>query len=303
VDRAGFEPATSTLQGCRNAPNRQEDGEKRLILEERDLKEFKEFLELNMRLSPSTVYETVRIARRFLRRSNWVVSAETVKEYLREYLNRAPWTYNSQIVALRRFIKEYLKRPELITPYRRAPTNDVGIQVKLPTIAQIRAGFEAQRCDRDRALYLFTATTGLRRGEILHLTKDAIDWENRCVKPNHHTRTKRSGITFFNEETEIWLRRYLSKRRDDDPRLFIISDRQFRKIWQRASEAAGIKITPQILRIWFSEEMGERGIPDRYVDIFQGRAPKSILAKYYTTRGIKGLKRKYEKVKLRILEC
>ncbi len=255
-----------------------------------------------MRLAPSTVYHTLVIVRRFLRRSNWVVSAEAVKEYLKDYLNRAPWTYNSQLVALRRFLRDYLGRPELIAPYRPAPTNDIGAQVKLPTIEQIRAGFEAQICDRDRALYLFTATTGLRRGEILNLTRDAIDWESRCVMPNHHTRTKRSGLTFFNEETKIWLKRYLSKRRDDDPRLFIISDRQFRKIWQRASEAAGVKITPQILRIWFAEEMGERGIPDRYVDVFQGRAPRSILAKYYTARGVERLKEIYDKAGLRLTD-
>jgi intergrase/recombinase len=48
-------------------------------------------------------------------------------------------------------------------------------------------------------------------------------------------------------------------------------------------------------------EMGEQGIPDRFVDIFQGRAPRSVLAKHYTAKGIEMLKRIYEGADLNIL--
>ena len=43
-----------------------------------------------------------------------------------------------------------------------------------------------------------------------------------------------------------------------------------------------MKVTSKILRVWFSTEMGELGIADRFIDIFQGRAPRSVLAKHYT---------------------
>jgi hypothetical protein len=36
--------------------------------------------------------------------------------------------------------------------------------------------------------------------------------------------------------------------------------------------------------------MGELGVPDRYVDAFQGRAPRSVLANHYTGKGIDRLK-------------
>ncbi len=57
---------------------------------------------------------------------------------------------------------------------------------------------------------------------------------------------------------------------------------RFDKIWHKASEKAGIKIMPQVLRVWQSTELGEHGIPDRHVDVFQGRAPKSMIARFYT---------------------
>jgi len=69
-------------------------------------------------------------------------------------------------------------------------------------------------------------------------------------------------------------------------------------IWRKASEKAGVKIGPQILRKWHSTELGELGVPDRYVDIFQGRAPKSVIAEFYTGKELDRLKRIYEKAGL-----
>jgi len=74
-----------------------------------------------------------------------------------------------------------------------------------------------------------------------------------------------------------------------------------KKIWKRATKAAGIKITAQVLRLWFSTEMGELGIPDRYVDVFQGRALRTVIAKHYTGKGLERLKRIYDKAHLGVL--
>ena len=44
--------------------------------------------------------------------------------------------------------------------------------------------------------------------------------------------------------------------------------------------------------------------PDRYVDVFQGRAPKTVLAKFYTGKELLRLKSIYQKFskRLRILD-
>jgi len=177
-----------------------------------------------------------------------------------------------------------------------------GYDHEVPSKAQLRKAFVALTDVRERAIFLFYATTGLRCSEVLRLNRyEDIDFKLRAVKSKHDTRTKKAGITFYNEECEEYLLKYLNSREDQKERLFSIGWRPFLRIWNKASEAAGMRITPQVLRIWFSTEMGELGVPDRYVDIFQGRAPKTVLAKHYTGKGLERLKRIYDKAGLRVL--
>jgi len=37
---------------------------------------------------------------------------------------------------------------------------------------------------------------------------------------------------------------------------------------------------------FFSQEMEKAFVPDRYIDVFQGRAPKNVLARHYNPQGI-----------------
>jgi hypothetical protein len=48
--------------------------------------------------------------------------------------------------------------------------------------------------------------------------------------------------------------------------------------------------------------MGALITSDRFIDIFQGRAPRSVLAKHYTGKGLERLKRIYDKTNLKILK-
>ena len=65
--------------------------------------------------------------------------------------------------------------------------------------------------------------------------------------------------------------------------------------------AARFKITPQVLPKWHSTMLGELMVPDRFVDVFQGRAPRNILARHYTGKGLERLMRIYDKAGLKIL--
>jgi integrase len=261
---------------------------------------FKNFLSLNMRLEPRTVKATVEDVKRFLVKSSYVVSYENIERYLQSYLGKRPATYNSQITNLRRFVRDFLRLPDLIMSFKVAPVDDCQYYEDLPTKEHLRKGFEGLRSTRAKAIYLFTATTGLRKGEILGLLKSQVDTATRAVIPRHFTRKKRSGITFYNIEAAHWLEEYIAERRDKSDRLFPISDRAWRRIWIKASRSGGVRITSKILRAWFSTEMGELGTPDRFVDIFQGRAPRSVLAKHYTGQGLDRLKRIYDKANLTI---
>lgn len=112
---------------------------------------------------------------------------------------------------------------------------------------------------------------------------------------------EKSLLSFFNEETEHILKEYLHSRTDKDPRLFTISDSCFQEVMTETSKKLGIHITAKSLRDFFASELGELSVPDRYVDAFQGRTPKKILARHYTDYKPERLKVIYDKAALTVL--
>jgi len=61
------------------------------------------------------------------------------------------------------------------------------------------------------------------------------------------------------------------------------------------------RITPQVLRQWFACELGKLGVPDRFVDAFCGRVPRSVLARHYTDYSPDRLNEIYDKAGLSVL--
>ncbi len=262
--------------------------------------DFWQYCKIEERLSDKVSGDYKNVAKRLLASCDGELSRETIRDFLRPYLEKAPKTYNNIVDALRAFMKRYLQKPELMNGFKHShvPCN---FERHLPSKEQLRKGFEGLDTDKERAIYLFFATTGLRRSEVWNLKKDDVNFETRCVKSKHDTRTKRAGVTFYNSECEGYLMKYLASRKDDSNKLFRIGWRQFLKIWKKASKAAGFKITPQVLRKWHSTMLGELMIPDRFVDVFQGRAPRNVLAKHYTGKGLERLKRIFDKAGLQVL--
>ena len=94
---------------------------------------------------------------------------------------------------------------------------------------------------------------GLRKSEVLALRPEHVVWEYRAVVPRIDHRTKRTGITFFNREAEARLKYYMETERPEGAEhLGQIFLNPFSEIGTRASKRAGVKITPQVLRVWFS---------------------------------------------------
>jgi integrase len=198
----------------------------RLQLDSNCLERFADFLLVNMRLEKKSVQQNIQDVRRFLEMSDYIVNYEAVKRYLESYIPKAAKTYNTQITSLRRFIRDFLQVPKFIMSFKMAPVDEWAFAKELPSKSQIRLGFEGLTETGAKAIYLFTATTGLRKGEILALQKSQVDFRLRSVIPKHFTRKKRSGITFFNDETAIRLQKYLNTRQNNSQRLFVVSDRR-----------------------------------------------------------------------------
>jgi intergrase/recombinase len=81
----------------------------------------------------------------------------------------------------------------------------------------------------------------------------------------------------------------------------VIGHETFLKVWNKARRKTGLNLKPKDLRDFFSQEMGKALIPDRYIDIFQGRASRGVLAKHYTPQGIRMLREIYDKADLKVL--
>ncbi len=107
-------------------------------------------------------------------------------------------------------------------------------------------------------------------------------------------------VLVFNEETERVLIEYLGKYQSTEY-LIPMQKRNVNKRFAKASEKSGVKINPKDLRDIFCVMMGEIDVPDRYIDAFCGRVPKSILVRHYTDCSPERLKRICDKVGLKVL--
>ncbi len=72
---------------------------------------------------------------------------------------------------------------------------------------------------RDLALIDLLSSTGMRVGELVKLNRSDIDFENReCIVFGKGDKERK---VYFDARTKIHLQRYLSKRKDENPALFV----------------------------------------------------------------------------------
>jgi integrase len=266
------------------------------------LSAFFDFCRVDLILAETTANGYKRKMRRFLQAVNKTaesVIAEDVRNYLKPLADGNANSYGNALKPLKAFFREFMKMPEAVESFK---FRKIALApVIIPSKEQLQKFFEALRTPIARALFLMYASSGLRKMELLSLRKEDIDWQNRMIVPkNHSGETKKSWVAFFNEEAELALKEYLATRKDDSSKLFRISPHNFIDIWKYASQESGVRVTPQVLREWFCDEMGRLNVPDRYVDAFCGRVPNSVLAKRYSDYSPERLKQVYGKTMLKI---
>ncbi|MEJ8777682.1 tyrosine-type recombinase/integrase [Pseudogracilibacillus sp. ICA-222130] len=126
----------------------------------------------------------------------------------------------------------------------------------------------------ENALFEFFYSTGCRIGEVAKLNREDINFmENSVIV---HGKGDKEREVYFNIRCAIWLQRYLEKRDDDEPCLFVternpkrrMSIDSLRYIIKRISNRAGIKKTihPHQLRHSYATHMVDNGAP---LDIIQ----------------------------------
>jgi integrase len=255
------------------------------------LEEFGRFCSVDLGLAPRTVDSHIdRLTNVF--RS---VGSDPTVEQLRLFLStvKNPSSFNNHIKALRVFYRDFKGDPSLIKTFRwrrcEYPPHRLFTKEELTR-------FSKQLTENDLALFLMFASTGRRFSEIISLQWPEIDLKTRTLQPNHFAKTKRSYYSFFNQECNDALEGL-------DPaegRIFTASP--IHTPWRYARLRTKLPVTPQTLRFWFANEMATLGVPDRFIDAFQGRIPRSILARHYTDFSVDNLRQVYNKAGLKVLE-
>ena len=264
---------------------------------------FFDFQIVDLKRAERTAKEKVWYIRKFLKiigKNPLEISRVDVRSYLKDLNGVGIPTYSNLLKSLKVFFRDFLNRPMVVETFRFP--KQVFKPKNIPSRDTLQKFYEALCSTKERALFLLYASSGLRRMEVLNLFIRDIDFEKRMIKPKAHSgETKKVWLSFFNEETSRVLRQYLEARRDENPKLFLMSNAASHKLWSYARSKTGLNITPQRLREWFCCEMVSKGVSDSYVDSFCGRIPRSILAKHYLDYSPERMKEIYEKANLKIL--
>ena len=170
----------------------------------------------------------LRIVSKFLNRNGLTLldlnrqSLKTVLNYLTAERGVTPQTVGDYFSALSSLYKyliwEKLAEANPILPFRerylsqyKNSRGNTTSERKLIKVSEMATLINSVLDPRGKAIITLLAKTGVRRGELVDVDIDDVDWENQRIKLK--PKAKRSNrIVFFDEETAIILRRWLRAR-------------------------------------------------------------------------------------------
>ena len=153
---------------------------------------------------------------------------------------------------------------------------------------------------RDKAISVLLAKTGIRRGEMLKLDVEDLNWSNYSIelKPT----PKRSNRTvFFDDECAIVVKRWLNVREKLHPetKALFISYQTFERLSRNGASNAVVKYAkklgfhdsesksledhfgPHCFRHWFTTYLLRNGMPREYVKELRGDKRKEAIDIYH----------------------
>ena len=142
-------------------------------------------------------------------------------------------------------------------------------------------------CLRDLAMIDLLASTGMRVGELVHLNKDDIDFENReCVVFGKGSKER---PVYFDARTKIHLKNYLDSRIDDNPALFVSLLSPYNRLeisgvevrLRKLGRRLGItKVHPHKFRRTLATRAIDKGMPIEQVQQLLGHAKIDTTMQY-----------------------
>lgn len=152
------------------------------------------------------------------------MTTDALRNYLSEYQQKSQCS-KSNIDNIRRILSSFFAWLEdenyiLKSPVRRIHKIRSSKTVK-ETYTDEALETMRDQCGslRDLAMIDLLASTGMRVGELVHLNREDIDFENReCVVFGKGSKER---PVYFDARTKIHLKNYLDNRKDDNPALFV----------------------------------------------------------------------------------
>ncbi|MCS4538120.1 MAG: integrase, partial [Thaumarchaeota archaeon] len=103
-----------------------------------------------------------------------------------------------------------------------------------------------------------------------------------------------------NSEALEELRKIEAKSPND--RVFAYKHREwYRRAFNAAEKATGIRVNPQDLRRWHADKLERLGMPEKYIEFLQGKVPRTTLRRHYTDYSTEKVRDAYLKAGLKVL--
>lgn len=227
------------------------------------LKDFLEYLEIERNRSPKTLENYRHYLLRFFDFAKIGKPAEITDEAVRKfrlYLNRykdgkgrelKKITQNYHVIALRNFLKYLAKRDIKALQAEKIevgknPTHEIEFleAEELDRLLNAASGDDLKTL-RDRAILELLFSAGLRVSELVNISRDQINLD----KQEFSVRGKggKIRIVFVSDTAKKALEKYLNKRIDIDPALFV-RNRETKKLGNKEAEKqenGGLRLTPR----------------------------------------------------------
>jgi len=292
------------------------------------LTDFLEYLEIERNRSQKTIENYSHYVSRFLKLSHIQKPSEITADVVRNYrlqLNRLldekgcplkKITQNYHVIALRNFLK-YLAKRDIKTlsaekiEVGKNPSQEINFLEPEELIRLLNGanGIDFKSL-RDRAILELLFSTGLRVSELTHTTREQINLAHQEFSVRG--KGDKIRIVFISNSAKNALEKYLKKRIDLDPALFIriskndsilskdnrqLTSRSIQRIVKYYALKAGIvkDVHPHTLRHSFATDLLANGADIRSVQIMLGHSSITTTQIYthVTNQQLKDTHKKY----------
>lgn len=248
--------------------------------------------------SPRTIAEYTKYVKQmldFVGKPDVEVSYTDLVDWKASIAHLAPSSVCLQIAAVKNYF-QFLVDAEMIDKNPADKLNRPAKKNKekpYPEAWMIRAMVDNARTDRDRAIIMLFATTGLRFSELANITLD--EYKNMGGSDSREIKIIGKGAkertVYVNDETKLYIDIYLTTRpRNGSDKLFLsftgqeLHENCFSQTLKNVAKKAGIpfwnEVSPHWLRASFATLQSEAGTPVATIQAAMGHASLATTSVY-----------------------